>query len=72
MQTIKLQIKGMHCGGCAEIIRHVLEGEPGVQGCSVSHEESRARIAIDSARVSGEQLAEAVRRAGYDATVLTE
>lgn len=67
MQTIKLSISGMHCNGCEEIVRHVLEQQPGVKGCSVSHESGQARVAVDETRISGEQLAEAVRGAGYSA-----
>lgn len=71
METVTLQIGGMHCGGCEEIIRHVLEREPGVKGCSVSHETGRARIAFDAAQRSAEQLAEAVRLSGYTAAVIS-
>lgn len=69
MQTVKLRIDGMHCDGCAEIVRHILERQSGVLGCSVSHEDGEARIAIDTARVSVEQLTKAIIEAGYRAHV---
>ncbi len=72
MQTVRLAIGGMHCDGCAEIVRQVLEQQPGVKGCSVSHENGEARVAIDAALVSGEQLAEAVQGAGYSARLASE
>lgn len=70
MQTVKLRIEGMHCNGCAEIVRHVLERQSGVQGCSVSHEHGEARVAIDASRITAERLAEAVGEAGYSARVV--
>ncbi|WP_341580876.1 MerR family DNA-binding protein [Marinobacter metalliresistant] len=70
MQTIRLSIGGMHCNGCEEIVRHVLEQQTGVKGCSVSHERGEARVAVDESRISDEQLAEAVRGAGYSASVM--
>lgn len=72
MLTVRLTIKGMHCNGCAEIVRQVLEQQPGVKGCSVSHENGEAKVAVDASRSSGEQLAEAVRGAGYSASIATE
>jgi len=72
MQTVKLRIGGMHCGGCAEIVRHVLEQEPGVKGCSISLEHALARVAIEPGQSSAEQLERAVSRAGYTAERLAE
>ncbi|MCG6658147.1 MerR family transcriptional regulator [Halomonas campisalis] len=72
MQTVRLTIGGMHCEGCTEIVRQVLEQQPGVKGCSVSHENGEARVAVDAALISGEQLAEAVRGAGYSASIAAE
>lgn len=72
MQTVRLTIEGMHCEGCAEIVRHVLEQQPGVKGCSVSHEYGEARVAVDTGQTSGERLAEAVKGAGYSARLVTE
>jgi copper chaperone CopZ len=70
MQTIRLSIGGMHCSGCEEVVRHVLEQQTGVKGCSVSHENGEARVAVDDSQISDEQLAEAVRGAGYSANIM--
>lgn len=70
MQTIKLSIGGMHCSGCEEVVRHVLEQQQGVKGCSVSHESGEARVAVDDSGIPQEQLAEAVRGAGYSASIM--
>ncbi len=71
MQTVKLTVGGMHCDGCAEIVRHVLEQQPGVKGCTVSHESGEARVAVDTAQTPAERLAEAVQGAGYSASLVT-
>ncbi|MDA3920127.1 MAG: heavy metal-associated domain-containing protein [Salinisphaera sp.] len=36
MQTTTLEIDGMHCAGCVQIVQHVLEQQAGAKGCSVS------------------------------------
>lgn len=72
MKTVKLRVEGMHCSGCTEIVRHVLEQEEGVTGCSVSLDERQARVAIDPERTTSEQLAQALSRAGYPASLLPE
>ena len=72
MQTVRLTIEGMHCNGCAEIVRHVLEQQPGVKGCSVSHENGEAKVAVDTRQTTSERLAEAVQGAGYSARVAIE
>lgn len=69
MQTIRLRIEGMHCGGCEKIVRHLLERQPGVKGCRVSHQAGEARVAVDAGGASGDRLAETVRGAGYGAAV---
>lgn len=69
MQTVRLTIKGMHCKGCEEIVRNVLERQSGVRGCSVSHDNGEARIAFDDDRISAEQLATAISEAGYSAEI---
>jgi len=67
MKTVKLNVDRMHCAGCTEIVRHLLEREEGVQGCTVSLDDRQVRAAIDPDRTSGERLAEALSRAGYPA-----
>lgn len=68
MQTTTLEIDGMHCAGCVQIVQNVLEQQAGVKGCSVSLDPQQARIAHDADRVSAQALAEAVQDAGYTAT----
>jgi copper chaperone CopZ len=69
MQTTTLEIDGMHCQGCVQIVQHLLEQQAGVKGCSVSLDPQQARIAHDADRVSAQALAKVVRDAGYAATI---
>lgn len=68
MRKVKLTVGNMHCQGCVEIVRHVLEREDGVVGCVVSLEEHEARLAIDPERTSTEHLAGVLSNAGYPAS----
>jgi len=65
MQTITLRIGGMHCSGCSHTIDHVLRRQSGVWEAEVSLDHGWARVLFDPARVTVDQLAEAVRQAGY-------
>jgi copper chaperone CopZ len=67
MQSMTLEIDGMHCDGCARTIDHVLRRQPGVWEAEVSLDEGSARVLFDPEQVSVDQIAEAVRKAGYRA-----
>lgn len=70
METTIL-IEGMHCDGCADRVRRVLEREPGVRRAEVSLEAGRARVEHgDDASLEG--IVRAVQRAGYGGRVLDE
>ncbi|GAB3684387.1 heavy-metal-associated domain-containing protein [Salinisphaera aquimarina] len=69
MQTTTLEIDGMHCQGCVQIVQHLLEQQAGVKGCSVSLDPQQARVAHDADQVSAQTLAKAVQDAGYAATI---
>jgi copper chaperone len=60
-----LKIEGMHCDGCAETVKAVVEREPGVKAASVSFKNGEARILYDAALTSAERLVAAVRRLGF-------
>lgn len=68
METIVLRIGGMACGGCSSTVRKVLLAVEGVSEAEVSHVDAQARIQYDPARVTPEQLAQAVSSAGYQVT----
>lgn len=71
MDKTILNIQGMHCDGCIQVVQHILEQTPGVHGCTVSLDEQRASIAHEPYVVSAGALAEALTAAGYTATIIT-
>lgn len=68
-QSIELKISGMHCSSCEKIIAAELEELSGVSGIKIDHRAGQASLALDTARTSIDEVLEAVKRAGYQATV---
>ena len=69
MQSVVLKIQGMHCGGCAQSIKRLLEREPGVESAEVSFETGEARVRIDPTRIAAERLVSVLGPPGYSASV---
>ncbi len=67
MQTVRLSIEGMSCGGCVRHVTQALELVPGVRVEDVKV--GSATISIDPQIASPEALIEAVNAAGYTARV---
>ena len=65
MKSLILEIQGMHCDGCAETIRAVVEREPGVKSVAVTFKGGEARILYDPAATSENRLVAAVGRLGF-------
>ncbi|WGS54622.1 heavy metal translocating P-type ATPase [Paraburkholderia sp. D15] len=65
--TAELEIGGMTCASCAMRVEKALAKVPGVTRASVNLATEKARVEGDAA-MDAEALAQAVRKAGYDAT----
>ncbi|RWI36163.1 MAG: MerR family transcriptional regulator [Mesorhizobium sp.] len=65
MKTTTFKIEGMHCDGCARTIEALVSTEPGVRKATVSFKTQEARILFDPKAMSADQLAAAIRKAGY-------
>ena len=65
MQTERLKVTGMTCGGCAGNVTMALKGVNGVSDVNVSLAAGAATVKFDERLTSPEQLKSAVRRAGY-------
>jgi copper chaperone CopZ len=65
MKTVTLKIEGMNCSSCANTIKTLVEGEPGVQVATVSFDEGQARILYDPQTVNEDRLVAAVEKAGF-------
>ena len=55
----------MHCGGCAETVRTLLEREPGVTAVAVSFAAAEARVLHDPVAAPADRLAALIRRPGF-------
>ncbi|MEI6971854.1 MAG: SO_0444 family Cu/Zn efflux transporter [bacterium] len=61
--TVRLRIKGMTCGHCADSVRSAIEGVPGVENARVSLEDGTVEVTgtgLDAVRIR-----DAVVKAGY-------
>jgi Cu+-exporting ATPase len=67
--TIQLKIEGMHCAGCLNAVRKVLEAVPSVMAVSVDLGAGRATVEAPPT-VDAAKLIEAVEGAGYEAGVV--
>ncbi|MGF6640221.1 heavy metal translocating P-type ATPase [Paraburkholderia sp. MM6662-R1] len=66
-RVVELDIGGMTCASCASRVEKALTRLPGVARASVNLATERARVESD-ATLGPQQLADAVRKAGYEAT----
>ncbi len=69
MKSVVLKIQGMHCGGCAQSVKRLLEREPGVKSAEVAFETGDARVLFDPAQLDEQRLIALVQQPGYQATI---
>lgn len=67
MTRKRLQIKGMHCVGCAMTVDGALEDLPGVKSASTNYARQTTDVEYDEQKVTEAQLIAAVEQAGYQA-----
>ena len=67
METVHFTIDGMSCGHCVARVSRTLGALDGVRGDEVQI--GAARVEYDAARVTVEQMTDALREAGYEARV---
>lgn len=65
----RLQIKGMHCVGCAMSVDGALEDIAGVRSVRTNFARQFADVEYDEKRVTLAQLIMAVEEAGYQAAL---
>ena len=68
METKTIKIEGMHCDGCANRVKGLLEKEQGVREAEVSFQAGEARIKYNEHSVTPDRLREVIERAGYAAS----
>ncbi|HEV8132106.1 MAG TPA: cation transporter [Acidobacteriota bacterium] len=70
LEKITLKVEGMTCGGCAIGVKKTLEKQKGVRKADVSFEKGQAIAEVEKGKVKPEELAAAVTKFGYKATVV--
>ncbi len=69
METKTYPIKGMHCASCVRLIERAVGKVPGVEKANVNLATEQLTVSFDNKDCSPEQIATAVRGAGYKAMV---
>lgn len=68
MQTVNLNICGMTRPHCAETLEHRLQQVPGVTAVTVSYQDNKAHVKVES-RIHADRLFALCAHACHDATV---
>lgn len=71
VETKHLALSGMHCASCIRIIENALQNVPGVQSAHVNFTDKTASVLINT-DTPLEKLIYAVKKAGYEAKILSE
>ncbi len=71
-QEVTLEVQGMTCEACSQAVVYALQRLEGVQDAIVTLEPPEARVRFNPEKVSVAQLIEAVRSAGFEASLKTE
>ena len=66
METVEIQVEGMHCGGCEDRLAAALGRVEGVGTVSADHESGNVRVLFDSGRVDEAHLRQQITACGYD------
>lgn len=72
MNKIKIQIDGMHCGSCEILVKEELGELVGVSEASVDSKAGTGEMMLDEAKNSIQDVIEAVKKAGYEAKLISE
>jgi mercuric ion binding protein len=70
--TATLDVPGMYCSLCSISVRTALERVPGVVAARADNAAKRAEVRYDPAKVTADDVAEALTRSGYPASVRRE
>lgn len=65
MNTVTLNIEGMHCDGCASNVQSLLERQTGIKKAATSFKDKQARILYDPSAVTEDQVVSVIERGGY-------
>lgn len=66
MQTIRLKVGGMTCGGCEDRIARAVRRVAGISAIEADHRSGEVRATFEPERVSDAEIRAAIERAGYE------
>ena len=66
METAKMDVRGMTCGGCVASVTRVLKALPGVDEVDVTLDPGRATVTYDASRTDVSAMQRAIEDAGYE------
>jgi copper chaperone len=69
METIKLTVQGMTCGGCVKSVERILRAIDGVQHVQVSLENGSANVEYDAKKTNAKAFKLAIEDAGYEVAI---
>lgn len=67
METYKLDVKGMTCGGCTSSVQRAITGLKGVEKVEVTLQPGSATVEADPARVTAQQIVSTLAAMGFEA-----
>lgn len=67
-----ITIKGMMCASCGQEVEKLLKKVAGVGTVQVEVAHDRATVCYDERKITPRQIVEAIRKAGYDASIPDE
>ncbi|MBI5379430.1 MAG: heavy-metal-associated domain-containing protein [Nitrospirae bacterium] len=70
--SLPMKVEGMVCADCVAKVKGALMKVEGVKSANVSLEKNEAVVEYDSATTNPKALSDAVKKAGYKATVKSE
>jgi len=68
-KQISLTIKGMHCSSCETLIKDELTTLPDVSNINIYYKTGKGSLILDSEKNSENEVIQAVKKAGYIATI---
>jgi copper chaperone CopZ len=70
MSTVNIKTSGTHCSSCSMLIEMNVGDLPGIEEVKASHADNLTVVTYDPSAVTAEEIAEEIRRSGYDAEIL--
>lgn len=71
MKIIQLQITGIHCASCVNVIEKSLKKHDGIQIANVNFALEQASVGYDENILSDSEVIEVIKKAGYQAEIIS-